>query len=72
MRRCEGGGSDPRLAVALPQDGDYMIEVRDARYTGGPSHRYRLRVGAPLLSSAPAPHCVRSLPVVAETEPKSI
>lgn len=28
----EGLGSDPRLAVTLPEDGDYTLEVRDARY----------------------------------------
>jgi len=64
----EGLGSDPRLSVTLPQDGDYTIEVRDARYTGGPSHRYRLRLGAPPLSSAPAP-LPPGILVVAETEP---
>jgi hypothetical protein len=62
----EGLGSDPRLAVTLPEDGDYTLEVRDARYTGGPQHRYRLRVGAPPLPAAPL---VFTLPVVTETEP---
>jgi hypothetical protein len=64
----EGLGSDPRLTVMLPRDGDYTIEVRDARYTGGPNHRYRLRIGAPPLPSAPTP-VASALPIVTETEP---
>jgi hypothetical protein len=62
----EGLGSDPRLAVALPEDGAYILEVRDARYAGGPQHRYRLRIGGPPI---PAPPIAFRLPVVAEAEP---
>jgi hypothetical protein len=64
----EGLGTDPRLEVTLPRDGDYTLEVRDARYTGGPGHRYRLRIGAPPLPSAPPP-LSSALPVVTEEEP---
>jgi hypothetical protein len=42
--------------------------VRDARYTGGPNHRYRLRIGAPPLPSAPVP-LTSAFPIVTETEP---
>lgn len=36
--------ADCRLALDLAA-GDYVVEVRDIRYQGGGSHRYRLRLG---------------------------
>jgi hypothetical protein len=48
-----GLGADPRLEFRVPQSGDYLIEVRDTRYSGGPRHRYRLRLGEPLPSPLP-------------------
>ena len=40
-----GAGSDCRFARTVDVDGDYVIELRDAGYGGGPDFRYRLRVG---------------------------
>jgi hypothetical protein len=40
-----GAGGDCRLAVTLPDDGRYLVEVRDTAFEGGPGHRYRLRLG---------------------------
>jgi hypothetical protein len=40
-----GLGSDARLVVEFPADGEYFIELRDVRYEGGGGHRYRLRLG---------------------------
>jgi len=40
-----GLGIDSRLSFVLPQDGDYLIELRDVRYQGGANYRYHLRVG---------------------------
>jgi hypothetical protein len=42
---AEGVGSDARFAWTCAADGDYIIEVRDANYEGGPEYRYRLRIG---------------------------
>lgn len=50
-----GIGSDGRFAFVLPVDGDYLLEVRDIRYLGGESHRYRLRVGGFLLPTVAYP-----------------
>ena len=48
MAYCDdspGAMSDPRIAVRLPGDGQYLIELRDVNYEGGPDFRYRLRLG---------------------------
>ncbi|HEX5244186.1 MAG TPA: PPC domain-containing protein [Tepidisphaeraceae bacterium] len=48
-----GAGSDSRLSITLPTDGDYFLEVRDVNYDGGAECRYHLRVGNfPLIASA--------------------
>jgi hypothetical protein len=48
-----GLSSDPQLAFTAPEDGTYLIEVRDIRFQGGGLHTYRLRVGDfPLLTGA--------------------
>lgn len=48
-----GAGSDSRLSITLPADGDYFLEVRDVNYDGGAECRYHLRVGNfPLIASA--------------------
>jgi hypothetical protein len=39
-----GRGENARLDLTLPRDGRYYIAVVDAHDTGGPGHRYRLRV----------------------------
>lgn len=40
-----GIGADCRLAYTLPAAGTYYFELRDIRYQGGGTHRYRLRLG---------------------------
>ncbi|NLV41807.1 MAG: hypothetical protein GXY15_11340 [Candidatus Hydrogenedentes bacterium] len=40
-------GADPFLEAVLPTDGDYWVEVTDARRHGGTDHAYRLRISAP-------------------------
>lgn len=73
-----GLGADARLAATCPRTGDYLVELRDSRYGGGPRHRYRLRFGdflpsplpflaTPELSRMTAP--VESFPAVLEHEP---
>jgi hypothetical protein len=62
----EGLGSDARITAVLPVEGDYTIEVRDARYSGGPMHRYHLRLGGGFISTErPLP----PLPRISEKEP---
>lgn len=47
-----GAGADCRFRYTFPADGDYLLELRDAEYGGGPDYRYRLRVGDfPLIES---------------------
>jgi hypothetical protein len=36
-------GRDPELAFTVPQDGAYVLEIRDRLMAGGPRHLYRLR-----------------------------
>lgn len=75
-----GLGADARLNFRAPKAGDYLVEVRDTRYAGGPRHRYRLRFGEllpnplpflsnPDLSRFSAP--LASPPAVAEHEPNN-
>ncbi len=40
-----GIGADCRFAYTIPAAGTYYFELRDIRYLGGGTHRYRLRVG---------------------------
>lgn len=37
---------DPTLSIIAPADGKYIIQVRDASYTGSANFRYRLHVGS--------------------------
>lgn len=50
-----GAGSDCRFAHTFASDGEYVVELRDAGYEGGPQHRYRLRVGDFPIATAPFP-----------------
>jgi hypothetical protein len=44
---------DCRLQHTFPEDGDYLLELRDVNYQGGDKYRYRLRIGDfPLASVA--------------------
>jgi hypothetical protein len=56
---AEGVGSDARFAWTCTADGDYIIEVRDANYEGGPEYRYRLRIGDFPLITATFPLAVQ-------------
>lgn len=67
------GGADSRFAYEIKADGDYLLEIRDTNYEGGPSYRYRLRVGdfalqnfGYLTSVKPNPH--GKLPETIEAE----
>lgn len=38
-------GSDPFLAVDIPADGSYTLEIRDLQYRGGDDYAYRVEAG---------------------------
>ncbi len=45
-------GVDPVIDYTVPEEGDYILKLRDVRYQGGPNYTYRLSVGAlPYLDS---------------------
>ncbi len=48
-------GADGRFSYKFADAGDYYLEIRDIRYQGGGTHRYRLRVGDFPLASVPYP-----------------
>jgi len=50
-----GIGSDCRFAYTLPTVGTYFLELRDIRYQGGGTHRYRMRIGNFPLASTTYP-----------------
>ncbi|HEY4313496.1 MAG TPA: PPC domain-containing protein [Pirellulales bacterium] len=50
-----GIGADCRFAYTLPTVGTYYLELRDIRYQGGGTHRYRLRMGNFPLATAVFP-----------------
>ena len=54
-----GVGPDCRFAHTFAADGDYVLEVRDSAYAGGPEFFYRLRVGDFPLATVPFPLGVR-------------
>lgn len=52
----EGGiGADCRFVHQFDADGVYLIEIRDIRYQGGGTHRYRMRIGDFPLVTTPMP-----------------
>ena len=55
-------GGDPFLEVTLPEDGDYFLEVRDARYIGNPKYVYCVEI-----SDRPYVHAVFPLAVQSGT-----
>jgi hypothetical protein len=58
LRWCDdgpGAGGDCRFAHTFDADGQYLIELRDVAYEGGPAYRYRLRVGDFPLAAVPFP-----------------
>ena len=50
-----GLGADPCFAHVFKADGEYLAEVRDANYEGGPECRYRLRIGDFPTATVPFP-----------------
>jgi len=51
----ESTGPDGRLTYTFKKAGDYIIELRDIRYAGSATYKYRLRVGDFPLLGAPYP-----------------
>jgi hypothetical protein len=54
-----GCQTDPRLTYVFKEAGDYLIEVRDVLYRGGPDFQYCLRIGDFPCASAPVPMAVQ-------------
>jgi hypothetical protein len=55
----ETAGADARLSHRFEQAGQYFVEVRDVRYLGSGSYRYRLRIGNFPLAATPYPAAVQ-------------
>jgi hypothetical protein len=51
--------TDARLTYTFPSDGEYLIELRDVAYRGGPEYGYRLRVGDFPCATTPLPMAAR-------------
>jgi hypothetical protein len=52
-RNEDAKGFDSFLQFSVPESGEYLIQLRDFRYTGSPAHKYHLTVGAlPYINSA--------------------
>lgn len=47
--------TDARLTHTFKEAGDYLVEVRDVTYRGGPDYWYRLRIGDFPCATAPIP-----------------
>src|SRR5439155_24027520 len=45
-RNEDYNGLDSLLMFAVPEDGEYILELRDFRYQGGANYGYRLYAGA--------------------------
>jgi hypothetical protein len=74
-----GCAADARIEFTAPAAGDYVIELRDTRYEGGPKHFYRLRVTQaaaaswrflPLAPAVPGPES-NPIPIEVELETSS-
>jgi hypothetical protein len=52
-------GGDPFLAVTLPSDGEYTLEVRDARYAGSGRYAYCVEISE-------RPHVFATLPMAVQ------
>jgi hypothetical protein len=50
-----GSGPDPRFTWIAPEEGDYLLEIRDLHYNGGRDYFYRLRLGHFPLATIPYP-----------------
>jgi Bacterial pre-peptidase C-terminal domain len=51
--------TDARLTYTFKKAGDYLIEVRDVMYRGGPDYWYRLRIGDFPCATTPIPMAAR-------------
>ncbi|HKB36276.1 MAG TPA: PPC domain-containing protein [Gemmataceae bacterium] len=51
--------TDPRLTYTFKEAGDYIVEVRDVTYRGGPDFHYRLRIGDFPCATTPYPLAVK-------------
>ena len=51
--------TDARLTYTFKKPGDYLIEVRDVMYRGGPDYWYRLRIGDFPCATTPIPMAAR-------------
>lgn len=54
-----GCQTDPRLTYTFKDAGDYLVEIRDVQYRGGPDFFYRLRVGDFPCATTPLPMAAR-------------
>ena len=63
---------DSRFFYLIPNDADYILELRDAAYEGSKEHRFRLRVKETDTIEIPPPstrHYPTTLPTTTEQEP---
>jgi hypothetical protein len=51
--------TDPRLTYTFKEAGDYLVEIRDVMYRGGPDYWYRLRIGDFPCATATVPMAAR-------------
>jgi hypothetical protein len=51
--------TDARLTYTFKDAGDYLIEIRDVAYKGGPDYVYRLRIGDFPCATTPIPMAVK-------------
>src|SRR5207245_1419438 len=51
--------TDARLTYTFKDAGDYLIEIRDVAYKGGPDYWYRLRVGDFPCATTPIPMAIK-------------
>lgn len=54
--------TDPHITCTFPAGGNYLIEVRDVTFRGGPEFGYRLRIGDFPCAAAPMPLAVKRQP----------
>jgi len=47
--------TDPRLTYTFKEAGEYLVEIRDVMYRGGPDYWYRLRIGDFPCATTPIP-----------------
>lgn len=55
-----GAEGDTQLQFSAAVDGEYRIEVRDVRYSGGPRHFFHLRLGRLPLITSTSPRIARA------------